>query len=1285
MAAIGGLLTEPAFQAGTIRLELLQHLAVSACRGNHHASASDLRAWVNEILGALPVRSMEDPVEDVFISNVITPDGNFRLFEGIWELNDASVQSVIHALMRMSWARHASPVIPSVRALLAVSEALAERSGTPRWTVATHGEPVTEMLPPTLDVDELRARVHFSWEDFAALGVDSADLAPFILPASLHGRLRNDSLGHTALERYPLVPYAGGVITACPSAISPAIRRFVMEACETHGTLGDFATALRSVHRDAVFRELLPRVDAPHSVGVSALPTKPTRAPAPLPWDEVHCAIDVDKAGVVILLPDSLNGATRTGLTDPAFDEERTERLAHHLRDTTARLSATATAGGLVVIIHAGLGRGIALGIPHLPAHWHAVVISAGDFATFARSPESSLLQLWKLEEQRERLAKAGIQVPDSNGILNTFAFWLKRDFRLCPVDMPIPTESRGFVQIGTDFIHDFRVEERRIHDPHVATFDGAQRRMVPVHRMARAVFFPSMRGRLLYVSDEAARQGLLAGVCEHPELTVWVRASKESTVANVSYFMYQLWEAVLTWLDRLVPEVVDALRDPTAGASRPTAPPAMLQIHLAFAEAAAWATFPKPWEVAAARPAYRYTAAQYRIDVAIPPGLIALLGEPTNDGERALLEVVAVALLEAITSPSSAGVDHAPMDVERNATAAACVARAMRNADARHIHVFEATSPTDRIAALQPRRNADARFVFEEDRAVWTDGLAWQVFSRDAVAAEPTHDDEAASAHTDLARPRMITGRRACTQALGQLVAHIWARLREHLQQINGPSLIALVLDNLELIARDRDQWRRTARAVVALYGEEDDVTHISTAREFRRTTAGTSSRVLVEMAVCTCPATTGRPAALSDVDHLVAGVSELLMLAFDSDAIHSELAAPTLRFFASGLVAADRGFMQEVVVPFAAATHSSEFQAAAAAYADLYRPRFTRHPAGASPALVPVDAEGVTEDVRAASPTFDSDFVEACTAEYRIAPNRLLDALSELVSMGMEGDSLVVRTTRGAIATRLANVDGLSKNDIAAFFEMFALAPRPRWDRVPEPFAPRDWEPWRFRRRLSLTARPLVACGPAEDDAAPILFGLHHLGASVSYLFENVQSAWLPSLYFTSDAMIRYRGRVADVQGAAFTQQVAAALRTLGWTAMTEVQMSTLGAPAELGDLDVVAWRTGDDRILLIECKRLQPARTVGEIAEVLKQFRGDGHDRLGRHLRRVEWVHAHPNALFQHIGLTSEQPELTLLLITNRQVPMHFRAGLPISAEQILPFDTLADRLTARQPGA
>lgn len=81
ISVLAGLLTVPQLQGNTLRIEILIHLAVAHCHGRRKPGYKEVGNWLNRQLGYFA--SLEDPVEDVFISNVETPEGNLRIFEGI--------------------------------------------------------------------------------------------------------------------------------------------------------------------------------------------------------------------------------------------------------------------------------------------------------------------------------------------------------------------------------------------------------------------------------------------------------------------------------------------------------------------------------------------------------------------------------------------------------------------------------------------------------------------------------------------------------------------------------------------------------------------------------------------------------------------------------------------------------------------------------------------------------------------------------------------------------------------------------------------------------------------------------------------------------------------------------------------------------------------------------------------------------------------------------------------------------------------------------------------------
>jgi Holliday junction resolvase len=149
----------------------------------------------------------------------------------------------------------------------------------------------------------------------------------------------------------------------------------------------------------------------------------------------------------------------------------------------------------------------------------------------------------------------------------------------------------------------------------------------------------------------------------------------------------------------------------------------------------------------------------------------------------------------------------------------------------------------------------------------------------------------------------------------------------------------------------------------------------------------------------------------------------------------------------------------------------------------------------------------------------------------------------------------------------------------------------------------------------------------------------------------------------------MKQYIGAVNSERGHDFARTVAHQLRQNGWDARNEVQMTELGASAELGDVDVLAWKSTGE-IQIIECKRLQLARTVAEVAEICRRFRGEAKDELDKHVQRINWIKANPAGLQRTVGFVPDTDRIDDRLVTNTHVPMMYLTSLPIRADKIGP---------------
>lgn len=1193
---VGGLLTIPEYQPQTLRIEVLLHLACLHCRGVREVRYRDIKRWLERYLPETGVVELEDPPEDVFVSNVIGRGGNYRIFEGTWEAADHSLQEALDCLIRTSWGAAFQNASRSAHALLALSDAVAERAELHRWEVSEETAGRKTFLRRHRQLNPLRRRVWFTFADLADLGIPLPYLGPFLFQPRSRLAIRDEVLGNSTLERYPVIRIGENLVLADPTAVSPAIRRFLLEEVGKHRQLPALADLLRKRGRQVLVEDLLPRLSAEPS-GKAALPELEIGPLPNLPIDVTVTPIDTDKVAVVVLVHDDLGRLAADGFgTFPPPDLTTAEIIEQY-----GRVWSAEGYGGLALVVWMGLGGGRSVALPHLPSGWHSAAIGVADLDMYARVEDASLLRLWKLLQQERFVSEKGIQILGYPALLNLYSFWERQNFRLVPADVPFPSQNSA-IYVSPDFLHTLRARERTSVDRHAAPLDD--RTHVVVERYHRHAFFGSLKNRPIFAAPDLARRQELAAVVERQGFHCWVFASRPEASSEVAGVIFHIWQALVEWIDRVSESLLEV---------GPWLVP--VRVRLLIPDAAEWQRFStSAGDDPPARPIIEIEPCRSEVVVQLPFGFLTLLRRPTNDGERALLEEVFAGILRLRGE-----------SLDPNELAQRIVEAVLKGPDRRSIHLFAAQNPTD---YLEVPDHHVPRMMPTEDLGTWTLGLASRTKKIDG--------------------PGLIDGRESAVECLNDLVDVVWQELEERLQRLDAESVIQAALLNNEAIFRDRAQWRRTARAVFALHEEHEDVVAVAASRESERAETALAGRILVEMAAVTSLNSGGAVASHADFDYLRAGVGVLIGLASDSDAIHGSVAEPRIEVAANGAVFRDHSFLGEVAQPYVRESYGRSYRSAAEEYDSFFR---------------------IGSDVQSSgNPYLEDTFRTAFRAEYGITPNTIFEAAGELFDMAQEQKSTLLRTTHGEVSRRLGVDRGLSADEIESFWRCLALVQRPRWNMAPRGFKNRDWYPWVYRRRLALSVRPVVVLGGESDSA--VLVGMYQMGASISYLMGAVRDGWFPVDSFESDEMRQYWGEVVRARGHGFTLEVASAFASLGWSCRTEVEAATVGAPKSLGDFDLVGWREGDDRIIVVECKSLQPARTTGEIVELLNQFKGEAGDRLHKHLRRVEWLTSNIPRIQREMQIPAKSVVPIGVLVTNAEVPMQFKRDLPLSADKVVP---------------
>ena len=108
-----------------------------------------------------------------------------------------------------------------------------------------------------------------------------------------------------------------------------------------------------------------------------------------------------------------------------------------------------------------------------------------------------------------------------------------------------------------------------------------------------------------------------------------------------------------------------------------------------------------------------------------------------------------------------------------------------------------------------------------------------------------------------------------------------------------------------------------------------------------------------------------------------------------------------------------------------------------------------------------------------------FPSELIHAFQAEFGLSLDQASDGISKLVDLAIEYGSVIIETTLGDIKALLTSGGDLSVEASEAFVRSFGIFHRPKWDKPPSGFTGKDIYPWRFKRRLSVTAKPLFVFG--------------------------------------------------------------------------------------------------------------------------------------------------------------------------------------------------------------
>ena len=1187
---LAGLLTLPAYQSHCVRLEILVALAVVYCRGRKTPSIRHAQRWF-DLLGQSACVLAEDPAEDVFVSLVHDATADYRLFEGAWEGAAFYTQRLLNAIAKMPPDDHICRLQRTVRALLIVSDLVCANARLTRYQLGSDALPGAMLFRNLPGRATLTSRVTIPLDDLSRRGVAPADLVPLVLTPQMAAELPTQHFGCTNLDHHPLIKHDdSALILALPSALSIALRNHAISTLAQAGLLDRFDAMLAKDYK------LL--------LADTSLFGGPLHVPIHWQTADKHrlstACFEADKGHYIsthFFLPSMRIHANGAFKVDYPVEDRLTDAIQRSLDAVHSRLTARPDfRRGLAVLVGCGWGKGYNLKKPHMDDdRWRSQHMSAADLVLLSHLDGMNPRYFWRIIRGFDVITKAGVHIQNINGILNLIACVRHNRGHFVPhdelPDAPISLDHPLLLNPPLNLLRDLRADVVQGYDGHCTSDNTA--RVHYVQRESLNPFFDSDTRRQLYVSKDDVRKAQLTSLYAG-RLRLWISVVTPSIATRE--LTYRLWQMVSEWLHR-IGSVLDRLHQDFAATRT-------VKVYVEFRD-----TDP-PVE-----PGAKPTTETLELCCRVAPhgepnaysaifdvGFLAGFRISENVAERLVVRTLAAAFLTAI------------VDADAVTRADTVVAEVVQNPDARQFHLFHSQTFTDHVADALPKE------------LITIDSI-------DEAAARVGLGNHA----LDAQQCSLIVGRERCVGFMNQVVASLLEAIIEELGAFNRLPMVRRLIANCLKAGAERDHWTRTSAAVLALHGDNAETRDRFVEQMSAFAGAATTSRVLIEIALCACPLDGGVVCADLDISRLIARAALVCRIGGLSDAIHYNALAPQIRVSSLGDILMTDDFGRFVVEP----TLSHMMRDRLAREAPLQRKNY--------------DAPAPHENLR---DVLGEEFWNTWKTEMKFDLDEGDQIVGALEERGVEEGAPILEIPRTEYFRVVASA-GVSEHAAASFLDRFCLCTRSDWRTPPKGFTRRSLYPWRFGRDLAFVARPIL--GVDEEDDALLVIAPAALRAGFIHVVWGAHGGRLDRTFFRTREMKNgWLGRARE--GHSFNRAVAEWLVKAKWEVRENVGLpEVLGRATgnDAGDIDVLAWRPGRRQVLVIECKDLAPARSYSEVAALLSDYQGVAaggrRDKLRKHLDRVQAVRRDLRRVGGFTGV--HRPEVVSCLVCSGVVPMQY----------------------------
>ncbi|MBA4801053.1 MAG: hypothetical protein H2040_04265 [Euryhalocaulis sp.] len=758
---IAGLMTEPDYQGNEIRLDWAIRWALALSAGKKTPKKRDLNRILNQFAEDTGVTRLEDPPESVFVENLPTNRGNFRLLPGVWETAGRKTELVMSAFEQLADAPQKKDALDSIYALLTLSEALIQRANL---TANINGSSQygALKLPSETKLKSLRRRLIFTFEELEALGIEAEKLRPFLLPPDASGSLLAKRPGNTLLECFPLTARKNGIAILSPTNISTAIRSHLIETAIEGGVSDNLHYLMLEEARQAL-----------NASGFINIPPSPVKEIGGLLIRE--CLLEYSKGRWVHIIQ-SMDGFDQWPNASFGSTIEYSKEVMEYFASSEKKASEFAQqrsgfVHGLRLWLPGGWGRGASIEA-NRPASdlWPLIPIPIFDAAVIGCSGDCGWNDVARLIEQHSTVTNQGFQLHFANGVLNLFQWWQATEYKLVPPDQK-DLRPPFMINFDTNLL----LETRR------AALDAQSRHALPtpwgsykiVQRFRRQT--ETDDHKLAFVTTDTIEDGQLLGAVSHGDDVWWFTITDEAAGGDRE-LAFRTWEALMMWGTRLLPKFQETL----SKGNSPILFSISVEGEFVTDDTALQDTI-----------SVDINREERQVDLAIKSSWHQFLRAPDNSAE---IEIAA-RVLESADSLSEKPVSEA---TDFHAVAL----QAAGSNFYRWRHVFETQTSLEYLAAHGLIEHFSK--IPDSAGAKIQSGSVWSIRSREAGS--------------------MLTDRGEILEFLDDYKEALLQGLIEFIRYYDKQSLIVSALKSLQSAEGEIRHWTATASAMRAIHGDEID-----------------------------------------------------------------------------------------------------------------------------------------------------------------------------------------------------------------------------------------------------------------------------------------------------------------------------------------------------------------------------------------------------------------------------------------------------------------------------